>query len=124
MKCLLLNARSAVNRRIDLQCQIYQEKLHVVLITESWGYESVSSELTLDGYRPERFDRKDGRKGGGVLMHLMDGIDYKREYKLEKNDVEALLCKIGDTLIGVCYNSSSNSEEKVMKLHEQLRKAF
>ena len=80
----MLNDKRAVNKRIDLQCLVYEEKPHVVLVTESWGNESVSSELTLDGYRPERFDRKDGRKGGGVLMHIMDGIDYKREYKLEK----------------------------------------
>ena len=117
----MLNARSIVNKIIDLKCYVYENHPELIMITESWATEDIDSELELDGYKPERFDRKDGRRGGGVLLYFKNGIVYNREYDLESDNIEALWCRLGNRFIGVCYDSTSNSAEESAALNSRIK---
>ena len=105
LSCEIIYERCAINKSIDVKCYLYEKKPHFVLMTETWATTEVTSELEIDGYQLECFDRKDGRKGGGVLMYIRDDLTPIRETELERDNIEALWCKIGNTTFDVCYNS-------------------
>ena len=71
LSCVLVNARSIGNKLEELQLCAAVEKPNILAITESWGKEEiVDGEISLPGYTLFRKDRKDGRKGGGVLLYV------------------------------------------------------
>ncbi len=69
LKCALLNARSMMNKRDELESFKYDVKPDIVMITESWGRSEVEDvELKIPGYNLFRNDRKHST-GGGCLIY-------------------------------------------------------
>jgi len=58
LKCMSTNARSITNRFVEFQVFIGQQLPHVVAITESWCFKSISNaEIHLKSYNLYRFDK-------------------------------------------------------------------
>lgn len=113
IKCLLLNARSIMNKLEELELFASEEKFDILAITETWLTENiVNSEVSLEGYTMLRRDRKDPNKirGGGVALYVKNEISMlEREDLYEQLFPESVWCNIccgGEkTLIGVCYRA-------------------
>ena len=72
MKCLLLNARSIVNKLPELHNVMYVEDFDLILITETWLHEGISSGV-LDppsAFNIIRQDRTGSKHGGGVCAMI------------------------------------------------------
>ena len=51
LKCMLINTRSIVSKREEMECAVMENKPDLVLITKTWASENVGEgELSLDGY--------------------------------------------------------------------------
>ena len=51
LKCLLLNARSIINKKEELEAVAYEKNPDLILITETWAKEKHSKgEMNLKGY--------------------------------------------------------------------------
>ena len=73
-KCVCLNARSIVNKEIELNIMLEDIDPHIIGITESWANIDISdAELGLTGYVMFRRDRI-GRRGGGVILYVKESI--------------------------------------------------
>ena len=61
------------------------------MATESWLKSSVPESITaIDGFNQERRDREETTIGGGVCMHIREGIPYTRWKELENPELETL----------------------------------
>jgi len=72
LNCILFNARSLKNKLPDLHFVLYNETINydVLCITETWLTTSVTDAM-IDPkglYTVYRYDRPDGRMGGGVCV--------------------------------------------------------
>ena len=88
LKSCSLNARSIVNKRIELQAKAVTKKLDIIAITETWMNPDITdSEVLSADYSIYRRDRLG--KGGGLLLALRDKICCYRCCDLE-TDCEVL----------------------------------
>jgi len=112
--------------KIDLlQATVLDLLPDVIGITESWTHENVlDSELNISGFQLFRCDRKNGLKGGGVLLYVRDTLNPV-EHHTHTDYGEHVWCKVNDLLIGLCYRSDNlaivghnNEAELRQVLHE------
>ena len=105
------NARSIVNKRLDLQTHVAIGKLDVKAITETWLNDSVNDlEILPATFTVHRKDR--GGRGGGVLFAARSDIWCFRRMDLE-TDCELLWCEvlISCSFVLVLYWSFLSSSE-------------
>ena len=68
-RCVCLNARSIVNKKIELNIMVEDIDPHIIGITESWANIDITdAELGLTGYVMFRKDRIGGRGGGSYFI--------------------------------------------------------
>ena len=89
----VLNARSIINKKTELNIMVDDIKPHIIGITESWANNDITNaELGLEGYVTFRKDRI-GRRGGGVLLYIKDTIPaYEVQLQEEADCNEAIWC--------------------------------
>ena len=79
----------------------------VIGITESWATENIlDSELSMRGYQLFRCDRSTGNRGGGVLLYVKS-VWQPVAFDVLSTYGEHIWCRIGETVIGVCYRSGN-----------------
>lgn len=128
ISCMLINARSIVNKVEEMQNLAYDLSPDIVLITETWAKESIGdAELKLDGYEIFRKDRKQ-IKGGGCIIHSKSSLNMQLVPELTNVDKTETVwgkikCKEADLLVGVCYHSPSANEEEERALHNLIESA-
>ena len=123
LKCILINARSIINKKQELESTVVEEDPDVVFITESWAEEKhTKAELKLQGYDCHRKDRL-GR-GGGCIIYAKENLKTTPLEMLTNTDrTDTVWCKIEDLTLGVCYNTTANSVEDEEPLLDLMRKA-
>ena len=107
VSCLSLNARSIVNKRVELRSRLSSTTFELVAVTESWVDSSLSSaEIFPSTYYVHRKDRS--RNGGGVLLACSHEISSIRRSEIE-TDCEIMWCEIiisnpySRIMVGVFY---------------------
>ena len=92
VSCLSLNARSIVNKRVDLCSRLSSTSFDLVAVTETWLDSSINSAEIFPGtYHVHRKDRS--RNGGGVLLACSQEISSIRRSELE-TECEIMWCEI------------------------------
>ena len=87
------NARSIVNKRLDLQAYVTLVNSAFIAITETWLHNNIDdNELLPNSYNIHRKDRES--RGGGVLLAVKSNISCFRRCDLEESDCELLRGKI------------------------------
>ena len=131
LSCFLINARSIVNKRDELELYIAQENIDILGITESWLNDSIlDSEIDLEGYTLLRRDRNNNIKsrGGGVLFYVRNTINVVVRDEIANDKFpECIFFSIEQncvsTLVGICYRPPDNSADSDMGLYDILGKA-
>ena len=129
LNCIYFNARSVVNKLSELELYLKEETPEIVGISETWLKEDIlDREITFEGYRLFRKDRKDVAKtrGGGVAMYVKDSLNPVLIEELNTDDFpETLFCKIDckgqKTLLGVCYRPPDSQHVNDEGLYSILR---
>lgn len=127
LSCKLINARSIVNKREELELYVNEENIDIIGITETWLNELIlDSEVELEGYTLLRKDRSNGVKtrGGGVAFYVKDSISVSVRDEFSSDLFpECLFCSIEcsgvRTLLGICYrapDSSTDSDKELYRL--------
>ena len=76
-KFLLINARSILHKKEELEVVISHDRPDVILITETWLSDSVPDEVVnIPKFCVVRNDRQFGR-GGGVQIYIRESIPCK-----------------------------------------------
>ena len=71
LKCCLLNARSVVNKSLDVHAFLHSQNVDVLAVTETFLSDAITDdELVGCGYSVFRRDRN--RHGGGVMLIIKD----------------------------------------------------
>ena len=113
----MLNARSIINKKNELNIMVDDIKPHIIGITESWAHNDITyAELGLEGYVMFRKDSI-GKKGGGVLLYIKENIPaYEGQLSEEADCNEAIWCKLvtGHTTvtIGVSLSQYNQTEQR------------
>lgn len=121
------NCRSLV-KHIDEMRLIFKDSTPVfIAITEMWLNDSISdTEVEIEGYKIERLDRKQ-RRGGGVVLYLLDSLKFTRRRDLEEQHFEAIWVQLELSrtkyLIGCVYRAPDESLEVFDYLDDVLRYA-
>jgi len=133
LKMLVLNARSIVKieKRLELQTYVKLHGYKIIAVTESWATPEISdSEIGLDGFVLFRKDRRDVRegKGGGVLLYVSNElrcvqVDKFNAFKCESVWVELQEDLRANVIVGVCYKSTSISEQELKNLFSVIKEA-
>ena len=125
LKCLLLNARSLMNKREELDAVVYEKNPDIILVTETWAKEKHSKgEVNLNGYDCHRNDRVHTERGGGCIIYAKVELKTVLLEKLTtKQNTDTVWLKYEDITIGVCYNTTANSVEQEEPLLEVIREA-
>ncbi len=113
--CTVLNARSIVNKRLDLHALLMSKQ---IAVTETFCNDDVlDSELSSSHYSIFRRDRN--RHGGGVLLMIRSNIPATRRRDLE-SACEILWTELPKhTLLGVYYRPPNHST-KLSELQQSL----
>lgn len=83
------NARSIVNKRLDLEAYVTLVNADFIAITETWLHNNIDdNELLPSSYNIHRKDRE--RRGGGVLLAVKSNISCFRCRDLEESYCELL----------------------------------
>ena len=90
---------------LELYTNSMKFNLSVIALTENWLEESKQDLFDLEGYNCLHKFRK-GKRGGGVSLHMENGIDFINRPDLEyfESEMESLFIKAG----GGSFNLSSN----------------
>ena len=120
--CCLFNARSIVNKRLDLKALLNTEDLDVVAVTETFLCDEIlDSELVDATYAVFRRDRN--RKGGGVMLLVRNTIGAVRRHDLETG-CEVLWVELSrwhqKTLFGVFYRPPDSQLDILTQLQFSL----
>jgi len=107
MKCLYTNTCSMGNKQEELEVIVLLESYDLIAITETWWDESHDWNVTLDGYRLSRRDRR-GRRGRGIALYIKKTL-HSEQLSLKNNheQVESLRVRIrergnkGNLVVGV-----------------------
>ena len=114
-------ARSIINKKNELNIMVDDIKRHIIGITESLANNDITdAELGLAGYVMFRKDIM-GRRGGGVLLYIMETIPaYEVQLPEEADCNEAILCNLvtwyKKVTIGVVYrcpNITKQNNERI-----------
>ena len=74
LTCKLMNARSIVNKMLELEEMVYEEDPDIILITESWTNSYIPlAEIHIPGYEIIRKDRVN-RKDSGCVAYFREDI--------------------------------------------------
>ena len=96
-KFLLVNARSILNKKEELEVVISHDRPDVILIAEIWLSDSVPDEVVnIPNFCIVRNDRQFGR-GGGVQIYIQEHIPYKLRLDLSNDQYECVwivLCPV------------------------------
>ena len=121
LRCFSFNAQSlcSVNKSTDglfvsnlqsFQDLAFLENLDIITVTETWLNDNISNnEIFPTGYNVIRKDRSSGKRGGGVLIALLNNINYNLvslgawSNELEIAAVEIELNNTKKSLICACY---------------------
>ena len=107
MKCLLLNARSLINKFDIFEAIVNVLDVDIIGVTESWATPQIlDTEISLCGYQLFRGDRSSPNKGGGVLLYVRESLK-PAEFSVKSEFNDNVWCQIGDLIIGVCYRSTN-----------------
>ena len=127
LKCISLNARSIVNKLIELELCINIEQPDILGITETWLDSRITdSELAFEGYTLIRRDREDSAKlrGGGVLLYIKNELNPVIKSELKCSKIETLFCSIQcngeSTMLGICYRPPDSTESSDTELYSLL----
>ena len=117
-----LNARSVMNKKLDIQALLVAEYLDVLAVTETFlGDEILDSELVGGDYTIFRRDRN--RRGGGVMLYVKNSISAIRRTDLETN-CEVLWVELSTgpskVLLGTFYRPPSSTHEYLTQLEMSL----
>ena len=98
-----------------------------IAITERWLDNSISdSEIDLPGYSVHCLDRRNNRRGGGVVPYILDGAKHTVRRDLE-DDFEAIWIQMQlgkvNYLIGCVYRAPDESLEVFDYLDDVMRLA-
>ena len=124
VSCLSLNARSIVNKRVELASRLSSVSFDLVAVTKTWLDSSINSaEIFPSTYHVHRKDRS--RSGGGVLLACSQKISSIRTSELE-TDCEIMWCKIvisnpySCLMVGVFYRPPSTDVSYLLELEKSL----
>lgn len=124
VSCLSLNARSIVNKRVELASRLSSVSFDLVAVTETWLDSSINSaEIFPSTYHVHRKDRS--RSGGGVLLACPQKISSIRRSELE-TDCEIMWCEIvisnpySRIMVGVFYGPPSTDVSYLLELEKSL----
>ncbi len=122
LRCRSLNARSIVNKRIQLSAILESEDLDVLAVNETFlGEEILDSEIVGDSYRVFRNDRN--RQGGGVMLSINSSIPAVRTQDLE-SDCELLWVELtlpaAKILVGAFYRPPGPSPDSLCQMEDSL----
>ena len=116
---LLVNMRSMLSKLDELYAVINDNNVDVVCITESWIKPSVPDDiLQISGYTCYRRDRQDGRRGGGVVCYVREGLFCTHLDSFMSPEVESLWFlyrgnrmprDLSHVVIGVVYHPPNSS---------------
>ena len=126
LTCKLINARSLVNKLVDLDTVIEFEDPDIIGITESWTTKDVADrELCKNGYNMYRRDRIN-KRGGGVIVYTKEYLHTEIITDHNDDQVESLFCKIGkgktSVHLGLFYRPPNNTEIQDAALFAQITK--
>ena len=83
------NAQSIKLKMEEFKEMMFQEKPHIIGVTESWGQEWINDGLfTLKGYNLYRNDRKD-RRGGGTLLYISNQLGQRECRPLNNSNFDS-----------------------------------
>lgn len=128
IRCVLINARSIINKMNVRLLFASHYVLDIICITESWGRLEVGdAELRIPNFVLFRSDRRD-RRGGGVAIYVRDTVSAKVIEGINKNyeDVIGVCINPGsrDSLLVICcYRPESNSQDQNKSLYSAIRSA-
>ena len=132
IKCVYFNARSIVNKLLDLELLIREESVDILGICETWLIEVISDgEISFSGYSLFRRDRKDlvKERGGGVLMYIKNELNPSLIPELCDTGFEESIwcnikCKNNNCInVGVVYrptDSTKINDESMFKLFDSI----
>ena len=130
--CIYFNARSIVNKLGWLEVTVTLYNPDIVGITESWCTEHVgSAEIGLEGYDVFRTDRRNGMRGGGVLLYIKSHLGAI-QLDTKGNCLEAICCKMynqnrDELVVAVVYktnNPCASDGDLDMRLREWIRRLY
>ena len=110
---------NGISEKIDSVRGILQhKKIQIFEITKTHLNASVTdAEISVDGYKTERLDRKIGRNSlhGGVICFIRSDVNYERKKNLEIKGIEAIWIEVSFTkanpiLICFMYRPPDSSE--------------
>ena len=82
LSCMCLNARSIVNKNLDLLVMLDANRMHILAVSETFLDDNIlNSELGCSSYTIFRSDRD--RQGGGVMLLVHNIIPATRRFDLE-----------------------------------------
>ena len=91
IKCVCLNARSIINKKIELNIMVDDIKPHIIGITESWANNDITdAELGLEGYVMFRKDRM--LKGEEEFYYTSRKLYQHMKYSYRKKQVVRRAC--------------------------------
>lgn len=121
---LSLNARSIVNKRVELASRLSSVSFDLVAVTKTWLDSSINlAEIFPSTYHVHRKDRS--RSGGGVLPACSQKISSIRRSELE-TDCEIMWCEIvisnpySRIMVGVFYRPPSTDVSYLLELEKSL----
>lgn len=103
LKLLIWNSRSIKNKKDELLYMVNQQKVDIMIISESWLLESES--FVLPNFNIIRNDREDGR--GGICVCIKVSLNYKIleiYYSPEIHNFQYILFQCADIDLIALYN--------------------
>ena len=88
---LSTNVRSFNNKANEIELFANSNELSILCFTETWCNSEIQKDCTsIPGYTTIHRDRNNGKRGGGVMCAIKEGIPYKRWTDLENDNFETL----------------------------------
>ena len=122
LKCYLLNARSVVNKSLDVHAFLHSQNVDVLAVTETFLSDAITDgELVGCGYSVFRRDRN--RHCGEVLLIIKDSIaaTWRQDIEIE---CELLWVEIASSpsslLLGVFYSPTGFRVDALLQLQSSL----
>ena len=120
---LYMNARSLVRNNVDVAFAIEKSDPDILCFTETWLKNSIE-QFHIAGYKCiARFDRQDGRAGGGVcvyakshvhyLVHVKDSVHAERSWVYLHSDQ-------GIFAIAIFYRPPDANDDAILSLRHEL----
>ena len=118
------NARSLVNKIDELSSTVSNYSADIVVITETWLSNNVdNSVIGLNGFSTFRYDRPDGRRGGGVCVYVNNRFPVFHLEDISVPDIESiwLLLKpsrlprgFNSIILGAIYHPPRNDDRSLL----------